>query len=385
MSEIKVNSIKGVGATNAAITVNNSDGTCTANLSNRQNRNLIINGAMQVAQRGTSSTTIGYQTVDRFSMSFGGEDEDPTQAQVDLSSSDTPYSSGFRKAFKITNGNQTSTGGSDFMALLYKIEAQDIANSGWNYTDPNSKLTIQFWAKSSVAKTFILSFYAADGTPRQYNHKYTLAANTWTKVTHTIPGSSTLVFDNNNGNGLQLEIFQYIGTNLTSGSTVDQWVTYVGSSSTPDDTDDWWTANDATFEITGVQLEVGSVATDFEHRSFGQELALCQRYYISFPAGYIGGGRGGSGGSLLLYNYYLPTPLRASPTFEPSSAWSSSAGIRAYKYNGQSDSTSTPTLGSGGYIANSTFVYTSMAGHSIDDDRVASFIHNNTLALNAEL
>ena len=277
MSEIKVNSIKGVGSTDAAITINNSDGTCTANLTNKPNRNLIINGAMQVAQRGTSSTTIGYQTVDRFSMSFGGEDEDPTQAQVDLSSSDTPYSSGFRKAFKITNGNQTSTGGSDFMALLYKIEAQDIANSGWNYTDPNSKLTIQFWAKSSVAKTFIISFYAADGTPRQYNHKYTLAANTWTKVTHTIPGSSTLVFDNNNETGLNIEIFQYIGTNLTSGSTVDQWVTYVGSSSTPDDTDDWWTANDATFEITGVQLEVGSV-TDFEHRSFAQELALCERY-----------------------------------------------------------------------------------------------------------
>ena len=77
--------------------------------------------------------------------------------------------------------------------------------------------------------------------------------------------------------------------------------------------------------------------------------------------------------------------LRAAPTFEPSSGWSSSNGIRAYKYNGQSDSTSTPTLGSGGYIANSTFVYTSMSGHSIDDDRVASFTHNNTLALNAEL
>jgi len=127
------------------------------------------------------------------------------------------------------------------------------------------------------------------------------------------------------------------------------------------------------------------VATDFEHRSFGQELALCQRYYISFPAGYIGGGRGGSGGSILLYNYYLPTPLRGSPTLEPSSAWSSSNGIRAYKYNGQSDSTNTPTLGSGGYIANTTFVYIQMGGHSIDDDRVASFTHNNTLALNAEL
>ena len=70
MSEIKVNSIKGVGASAAAITVNNTDGTCTANLSNRQNRNLIINGAMEVAQRGTTSTSNGYQTVDRFYINF---------------------------------------------------------------------------------------------------------------------------------------------------------------------------------------------------------------------------------------------------------------------------------------------------------------------------
>ena len=314
MSEIKVNSIKGVGASTAAISIDNSSGTCTANITNNlSNRNLIINGAMQVAQRGTSSTTIGYQTVDRFSMSFGGEDEDPTQAQVDLSSSDTPYSSGFRKAFKITNGNQTSTGGSDFMALLYKIEAQDIANSGWNYTDLNSKLTIQFWAKSSVAKTFIISFYAADGTPQQYNHKYTLAANTWTKVTHTISGSSTLVFDNNNATGLNIEIFQYIGTNLTSGSTVDQWVTYVGSSSTPDDTDDWWTTNDATFEITGVQLEVGSVATDFEHRSFGQELSLCQRYFETGNGLLLAAYSGGAFGGGITLNEFAVTK-RATPT-----------------------------------------------------------------------
>ena len=92
MSEIKVNSIKGVAASTAALTINNTDGTCTANITNNlSNRNLIINGAMQVAQRGTSSTSSGYQTVDRFDVNYSGTDEAPTQAQVDVGSSDLPF------------------------------------------------------------------------------------------------------------------------------------------------------------------------------------------------------------------------------------------------------------------------------------------------------
>ena len=133
MSEIKVNSIKGVGASSAAITVNNTDGTCTANITNNlSNRNLIINGAMQVAQRGTSSTANDY-LIDRFRFSYGGTDEAPTHAQVDVGSGTTPYTLGFRKAFKMTNGNQTSgVGTNDNIHIQIKLEAQDIANSGWN-------------------------------------------------------------------------------------------------------------------------------------------------------------------------------------------------------------------------------------------------------------
>ena len=130
MSEIKVNSIKGVGASAAAITVNNTDGTCTANLTNRTNKNLVVNGACLIAQRGTSSTSTAYQTVDRFRMITSGVDEAPTQAQADVASGTTPYTSGFRKCLKITNGNQTGgAGAADFIKIQYRLEAQDIALS----------------------------------------------------------------------------------------------------------------------------------------------------------------------------------------------------------------------------------------------------------------
>ena len=353
------------------------------------NRNLIINGAMQVAQRGTSSTSTGYQTVDRFEYRFGGTDEAPTQTQADVASGTTPYTLGFRKSYKIQNGNQTSGAGSaDNIYLRQRIEAQVIANSGWNYTSSSSFITLSFWVKSSVAQNFYGYVQTIDGTKQNYPFETgSLSSDTWTKITKTIPGNSNLQFDNNVNNGLDLVVVApFWGTDYTASSvTLNQWAAQNDSTRTPDNTSTWYTTNDATFEVTGVQLEVGSVATDFEHRSYCDEINKCKRYYTFFPAGYIGGGRGGSGGSLLLYNYYLTTPMRAAPTFEPSSAWSSSNGIRAYKYNGQSDSTSTPVLATNGFIANTNILYMSMAGHSIDDDRVASFTHNNTLGINAEL
>ena len=110
MSTLKVNAIRGTGASSDAISVNSTDGTCTAKITNNlSNRNLIINGAMNVAQRGTSSTTNGYGTVDRMKCTFRADaDEACTQEQVDVASGTTPYTLGFRKAVKQTNGNQTS-------------------------------------------------------------------------------------------------------------------------------------------------------------------------------------------------------------------------------------------------------------------------------------
>ena len=245
-------------------------------------RNLVINGAMQVAQRGTSSTSNGYATVDRMSEGEGGLDETCTQSQITLGSSDVgPYAKGFRQAYRIQNGNQTSgAGATDFIRFEYRIEAQDIANSGWDYTNSNSNISLQFWVRSSVAQNFYFIVNSTDGTARSYPMETgSLSAGTWTKVTKTIPGDSSLQFDNDVNEGFTVFFYIYLGTNYANNSvSLNAWKN-VGNPQTPTNTTTWFTTNDATWDITGFQIEVGDSATDFEHRSFGQELHLCKRYY----------------------------------------------------------------------------------------------------------
>ena len=278
---------------------------------------------MQVAQRGTSSTSSGFYTVDRFQVNFTGTNEAPTQAQVALSSSDTPYSSGFRFAYKVTNGNQTSGGGAGrFIRYKTTIEAQDMAQSGWNYTSSSSNVTLSFWVKASVAQTYFGRLQTYDGTSQNYPFSFALSANTWTKVTKTIPGNSNLQFDNNNAEGLLLEIVPYYGTDYTNGSmSVDAWAAY--SDRTPNNTATWYETNDATFEITGVQLEVdhtgSGVATDFEHRSFGQELALCGRYYQNLIAANtkaLGIGMAYNGATFQIVLEYPLGKMRTAPSID---------------------------------------------------------------------
>tara|TARA_B000000532_G_scaffold27029_1_gene18509 strand:- start:229 stop:1338 length:1110 start_codon:yes stop_codon:yes gene_type:complete len=315
MSKIKVNSLEGVGASTPAISIDNASGTCTANITNNlSNRNLIINGAMQVAQRGTSSNLEGYHTVDRFRLGTGGVDEHPTQAQVDIAAGTTPYTLGFRKALKITNGNQTSgAGASDDILIHQKIEAQNIATSGWNYTSSSSFITLSFWVKSSVAQNFYGFLLTADGTAYSYPFETgSLSADTWTKITKTISGNSNLQFDNNNGIGLEVIIGQFFGTDQTGSVSLNAWGAFSSSARTPDFTSTWYTTNDATFELTGVQLEVGSVATDFEHRSYAQEEILCQRYYQIVVSGIDLGSQSTGAGVGISTTY--PVKPRTTPT-----------------------------------------------------------------------
>ena len=284
------------------------------------NKNIIINGAMQVAQRGTSGDATGF-LLDRFLASKEGTDETPTQAQADVASGTTPYTSGFRKSLKVTNGNQTSgAGAGDRIFIQTKLEAQDIANSGWNYKSASSFITLSFWVKSSVAQNFHGDLRTFDGTAQGFAFETgSLTADTWTKITKTIPGNSNLQFDNNNDSGLTIVFGIYHGTNFTdAGVTLNQWGTYNGNQRMPTNTTTWYTTNDATFEITGAQLEVGSVVTDFEFRSFAEELTLCQRYYYKHFANnnefFRGMGMADVDGNSIELNSPFPTTMRVAPS-----------------------------------------------------------------------
>tara|TARA_Y100000361_G_scaffold7929_1_gene6561 strand:- start:277 stop:1458 length:1182 start_codon:yes stop_codon:yes gene_type:complete len=274
-------------------------------------KNLIINGAMQVCQRGTSTTSPGF-FVDRYKLLTNGCDDAPEQRQANLGTGDTgPYEEGFRRSYKITNGNQTSgAGAADYIFFRQQLEAQDIANSGWHYTNTSSFITLSFWVKSSVAQNFYGYLRSEDGTSYIYPFETgSLTADTWTKVTKTIPGNSNLQFDNNNGIGLSVNFAPFWGTDYTdSGASLNAWGAYgSGATRAPDYTSTWFTTNDATFEITGLQLEVGNSATSFEHKTFGEVLALCQRYYFIHAVSIHN-----SGGNYEIN--FIPVNMRATPT-----------------------------------------------------------------------
>jgi len=286
---------------------------------NLSGRNLIINGAFTIAQRGTSSTSDGIHTVDRFAMGYGGENEAPTQSQHALTSSDTgPWEKGFRYSYHIQNGNQTGgAGAADYIRIITRLEAQDLANSGWHYTSTSSYATLSFWLKSSVAQTFYGQVFSQDGSPQNFPFSTgALSANTWTKVEINIPGGSNVQFDNNNKQGMVIYLWAFGGTDMTGSPTLNTWAGYSGSNRIPDMTSTWWTTNDATFEITGVQLEVGSIATEYEHKPYIKDLVECQRYFRRDGGGdYTGYGLGvinnTAGGVMLMP---LDPPMRAAPT-----------------------------------------------------------------------
>ena len=374
----------GIEASGIGITCANINGTQIGG-----RRNLVINGAMMVAQRGTSDTsTNGIGTVDRFHIIRSGVDENPTQQQVDVSSGTTPYTLGFRKAFKVTNGDQSNGAGtSDYITMRYKIEAQDIANSGWNYTSATSFVTLSFWVKSSVAQNFYGYLYSHGGTAQAYPFETgSLTSDTWKKVVLKIPGNSNLQFDNDNDVGLDIYISQFWGTDRTdSGKTLNSWASYNGAARTPDFTSTWYTTNDAAFELTGLQLEVGSQVTPFEHRRFGEELLCCQRYYVEMGGGNYGDyaymtGYMFNNGNNLAFGLYLPCAMRATPTI----AVTGNLNVRE---SGNTVAANSPAIG--GYDTNSNWIACSIGMvsdmGSNGDPATLTNTNNAGITLDAEL
>jgi len=281
--DIKMATGKGINSS-GIITATSFSGSGANLTSLRANRNLIINGDCSVCQyRGiTGETTgVGVLTTDRWRLEYAGHDEDLTQEHRNNPVTDAPSKLGISHSFQVKNGNQTSTGSNDYCRIVYTIESQYMRNSGWDFQNSNSFVTLSFWVKSSVSKNFYGQFFCQDSPFLQRSFETgTLSANTWTKVEVSIPGYSTMNFDHNEGPGFIIYWYLYAPTAYTSGNgPLNTWMGYNSTKFTPTDSDAWWTTDNATFDITGVQLEVGSVATPFELKNYDQNLWECKRYY----------------------------------------------------------------------------------------------------------
>ena len=286
-------------------------------------RNLIINGSMQVAQRGAAATTsAGYQNVDRFQSN--SSQATITRSQETLSSGD-PYDSGFRKFYRL-QVTSASSNTNAYAEIHQPMEGQNIVHSGWDYTSTSSKITISFWARSSLAGTYYIMYRIVGSGERRRNGAFTLAADTWTKVTFTTAGNSGLTVNNDASRQFDVFIVPHYGTAFTGGEEVSTTDWYDRNSQAdaylPNFAQNWANTANATFDVTGVQLEVGDKATPFEHRSFGEELSLCQRYFFqngnsghAFQVHGSGQNLGTGTGDVTIH---LPVTMRAAPTITSS-------------------------------------------------------------------
>jgi hypothetical protein len=241
------------------------------------NRNLIINGAMQIAQRNTSVTGItinGYYTADRWRIQLTSAGTWTMNVE-----SSGPANTEFRSSANLVcTTADSSLAAGDLFNFQQRFEGQNVQGIKKG-TSAAESLTVSFYVKSSNTGTYICEFFDNDNS-RQISKSYTIdAANTWEKKTITIPPDTTGQFENDNDLSFQLSFFLAAGTNFTSGTlNSSAWASattanrVVGQLNLANASGNYWA-------VTGIQLETGTVATPFEMRNIGQELALCQRYF----------------------------------------------------------------------------------------------------------
>jgi len=240
-------------------------------------RNLIINGAMQVAQRGTSSTTAVtagvFHTVDRIKTGGSSSIGQWTASQ------DTDAPAGFTNSYKLAcTTADTSLAAGDHYGITYHPEGyhMDAVAKGTSDAKP---LTLSFYLKATVTKTLVVELTDA-GNARHVNFAVTPSAtNTWERIVLNIPADTSGSF---NQGGIskagEINFWLSAGSTFTSGSVQSTWTTR-SNANIMAGVSNWADSTSNAIWITGLQLELGSEATPFEHRSYGQELALCQRYY----------------------------------------------------------------------------------------------------------
>jgi len=336
-------------------------------------RSLIINGAMQVAQRSTSKTGIGassgYFTLDRHRISVGNTAGRLTMSQASIT--DLP---GFANALKLDcTTADTSIAANEDLAIQHRLEGQDlqVLQKGTSSAQP---VTVSFYMKTNKAFTFMCELDDTDNN--RVNTQQFTTTTSWTRHSLTFTGDTTGTLNDDANLSMRLNFWLHAGSNFTGGTySANTWqsrqssdnMRAVGIGSFFDNT-----ANE--IHLTGLKMEVGHQATPFEHRSFGDELARCQRYYIRFPseagsansnmlaAGMSHDGSSNSG----LFQIDLPNTMRANPTL------GSNGTFRMYN-GGTLNLTSGPTLNS---ATVQTMGFVASAGAGLDTKDAVFFGSN---------
>lgn len=287
-------------------------------------KNRIINGNMTIDQRnaGASVTNIsgGVFSSDRFNC-YGTQ---ATKYTVQQNAGAVTPPEGFTNYLGATSSSAYSVLVGDWFAIRQICEGYNVADLGWGTADAKT-VTLSFWVRSSLTGTFGASIYNGIGN-RSYPFTYTISvANTWEKKTVTIAGDTTGTWATTNGGSLTVNFS--LGSGTTVSGTAGAWAGAFYTSATG--ATSVVGTSGATFYITGVQLEVGTTATDFENLQYGQQLALCQRYYykmsgasnyLRFATGFVG-----AGSTTTAYCYFHPpVTMRDKPT---SIDWSASIGL----------------------------------------------------------
>ena len=305
------------------------------------NRNLVINGAFQVAQRATSVTGVtgdGYQAVDRWQNQSG------SLGTFTMSQSTTaPDGFAFSHKYDCTTADASPAAG-DFLIFQHRIEDKNLQHLQYGTSGAKS-ITLSFYVRSNKTGTYIVELSHGDASSKN-SQSYTInSANTWEKKTLTYVGQTSDAIGNDTGIGMFVQFWLGAGSTWSSGTlNPNVWADTTaanraaGQVNLADSTSNEW-------YITGIQLEVGEQATPFEHRSYGDELRRCKRYYEVldtnlYPRDY--------GSTDVLGNYVWTEQKRGTPTL---TADTNNSSVDLYAINT-----------SGGYIYKTSKVYGSVAG-----------------------
>jgi hypothetical protein len=269
-------------------------------------RSMLINGAFQIWQRGTSAITVSGDddfTADRFKGWANGGGTFTVEQSTDVPNNEFEFSA------KLTNTvTDSSVAAGDDYRWATDIEGYNVFPLAYGSSDAKTA-TLSFWVKSSLAGTYCGAFYSTTAS-RHYIYEYTISsADTWEYKTITIDGDTTGSWNRTNGNGLR--IYWGFGSGSDVQGTADAWA--AGEKWETTNQAAWIGSASATFFITGIKLEIGQTATPFEHRIFGDELAMCQRYYQQYLnpplRGTMSAGSAASRAGMI-----LPVPMRATPS-----------------------------------------------------------------------